>query len=77
MSFRHKRVGKRSQLVAEILQRNGKMDEHSLMRALMREALDTENILPSLYAVRDAIRVAEKQGLIRHIDNDKRYYEVV
>jgi hypothetical protein len=77
MGFRHKRVGKRAQAVAEILRRNGRMDELSLMRALMREALDEENVLPSIYSIRDAIRVAEKQGLIRRIDNDRTYYEAV
>jgi len=77
MGFRHKRVGKRAQAVAEILRRNGKMDELSLMRALMRETLDEEKVLPSIYSIRDAIRVAEKQGLIRRIDNDRTYYEAI
>jgi hypothetical protein len=77
MGFRHKRVGKRAQAVAEILRRNGKMDELSLMRALMREALDEEKVLPSIYSIRDAIRVAEKQGLIRRIDDGGTYYEAI
>jgi hypothetical protein len=77
MGFRHKRVGKRAQAGAEILRRNGRMDELSLMRALMREALDEEKVLPSIYSIRDAIRVAEKQGLIRRIDNDRTYYEAI
>ncbi|RSN71635.1 MAG: hypothetical protein DSO07_07225 [Thermoproteota archaeon] len=77
MGFRHKRVGKRAQAVAEILRRNGRMDELSLMRALMREALNEEKVLPSIYSIRDAIRVAEKQGLIRRIDNDRTYYEAI